>query len=88
MELVSPLLANTMVLLAIIAGLAGAAWWIIALYWVHSREKEAKLRFIKLPEGLQETISGIPWGLILFYIFIAVSLIGYVIYVCVEGVTY
>jgi hypothetical protein len=73
---------------AIIVGLSVAGWWIIAMYWLHGREIESKLNRVELPDGLQEAFTGIPAALRVFYAFIVLSLIGYVLYVWLGGVTY
>jgi len=88
MELVSPAYVNIMAVLAIVSGLVLSIWWVVATYWMHSREQEAKLRQIRLPAELSEVISGTPPALVIFYIFIAVSLVGYIIFVWLGGVTY
>lgn len=88
MELVNPLLVNLMAIAAIAAGLALAAWWIAGLYWMQSRQDEEKLRQIKFPAELREAASGIPAALVIFYVFMGLTLIGYVLYAWLGGVTY
>ncbi|HEX2951428.1 MAG TPA: hypothetical protein VHV83_17935 [Armatimonadota bacterium] len=88
MELVSPSLVNIIALLAISTGLVVTAWWVIALYGVHSRKDEKELPEIDLPAHLHEILSGIPPALMAFYIFTGITLVAYVISVWVAGVSY
>lgn len=83
-----PLLANLLAVAAILGGLALGAWWIIGLYWVHSRKQEEELPEVELPERLREIFTGIPAVLVIFYIFIGVSMLGYVVYVWLGGIRY
>lgn len=87
MELFS-LFVNLIAISAIIAGLAIGAWWVIGLYFVHSRKEEKELPEIELPAKLHEVFTGIPSVLILFYAFIALSLILYVLYIWLGGLVY
>jgi len=87
MEL-SPVLVNTIAIIAMAAGLAAAAWWLIGLYWLHSRREEKELPEVELPSNLHEVFTGIPPVLIIFYSFIALSLLVYVAYISIGGITY
>ncbi|MBI2842322.1 MAG: hypothetical protein HYX78_02875 [Armatimonadetes bacterium] len=87
MEL-NPLLANIMAVVAIISGIIIAAWWVIGLYWVHSRKTEEELPEIDMPSHLHEVLTGTPPFLIIFYIFIGISLVAYVLYIWIGGLNY
>lgn len=87
MEL-NPLLSNIIVVLAIITGLAVGIWWIISLYFMHTRKSEDDLPEVELPGDLHEVVAGIPAALVVFYAFILVSLVGYVVYIWLGGITY
>lgn len=88
MELVSPLLVNLMAVVAIISGLSIAVYLIIGLYWMHTRDAENRLPRVDLPADLHEVLTGIPLVLTIFYIFTALSLVGYVLYIWKGGITY
>jgi hypothetical protein len=88
MELASPLLVNMMAITAMLIGLVIVAWWIIALYWMHTRDVEGRLPQVNLPADLHEVLTGIPLALTIFYIFIALSLAGYVLYIWKGGISY
>ena len=83
-----PLFVNFIVAAAVIAGISFAIWWIIGLYWVYSRREERELPEIELPANLHEVFTGIPPVLIAFIIFIFASLILYVAYIWLGGITY
>jgi hypothetical protein len=87
MEL-NPLLANIIAAVAIITGIALATWWVISLYLVHSRSQEEELPEIDLPGDLHETVTGFPTAVKIFIVLIAVSLILYVVYAWLGGITY
>lgn len=87
MEL-NPLLTNIIAVLAMITGLAIGAWFIIALYAVHSRRQEEELPEVSLPGHLHEVISGAPAALVIFYTFTVVVMILYVIYIWLGGLSY
>lgn len=88
MELVSPLLVNAIAVIAIVVGLMLAAWFVVALYGVYSREREPEMPTIDLPAQLREVLTGLPPAMIIFGVFIAVSLVGYVLYIRLGGITY
>ncbi len=77
-----------MAILAALVGLVIAAWWIVGLYWMHTRDVENKLPHVDLPADLHEVLTGIPLALTIFYIFTALSLVGYVLYIWTSGVAY
>ena len=87
MEL-NPLLPNIIASAAIILGIALATWWVIGLYWVHTRRQEEELPEVDLPGDLHEVIPGVPVVMTIFYVFIALSLVLYVIYIWLGGMTY
>jgi hypothetical protein len=55
---------------------------------VHSRKVEEELPEIELPAHLHEVFTGVPAALIIFYAFIAASLVVYVLYIWLGGITY
>ncbi len=87
MEL-NPLFVNVIAVVAIVTGIAIALWWIIGLYFMHTRREEDELAEIDLPGDLHEVIPGVPAVMTTFYIFIALSLVLYVIYIWLGGITY
>ena len=87
MEL-NPIYANIIAATAIISGLILVGWWVAALYWVRSRKEEKELPEVDLPAHLHEVSVGVPPALVMFYLFIALSLVGYVVYIWLSGVTY
>lgn len=87
MELSWPLMAF-IATIAIIAGIALGAWYVIGLYWLHSRKEEKELQDIELPANLHEVFTGVPPVLIIFYIFMFVFSIAYVIYIWLGGLSY
>jgi len=87
MEL-NPLYPNIIAIAAMIAGLLVGGWWVVSLYWLHSRKEEKELEEIELPGHIHESMSGVPPALIIFLIFIGVSLISYVLYTWLAGVRY
>jgi hypothetical protein len=84
----NPLFVNIIAVIAMITGLSIAAWWLIGLYWIHSRKHEQELPEIELPANLHEVFTGVPPVLIVFYAFIALSLVSYVLYIWLGGITY
>lgn len=74
--------------MAIVAGILIAIWWVIALYWMHSRRAEAKLPELEIPVSIREAITGVPMALIVFFAFTIVTMISYVLTVWLGGVTY
>jgi len=88
MELVSPLLINLLAVVAILSGLALAAWWVVGLYWMHSRRQEEDLPKVELPDRLHEVFAGTPPVLVIFYIFTAISMGVYVLYIWLGGISY
>ncbi len=76
------------VVLAILAGIAISVWWLVAVFWVHSREKEKELDHIELPDEITEVLTGIPPALWIFYVFIAITMLGYVLGIWLSGATY
>ena len=87
MEL-NPLTSNLLAIAAIAAGLLLAGWWVIGLYSVHSRKEEKEMREVDLPGHLHEVTSGVPLVLIVFFTFIGISLVGYVLYIWLGGISY
>lgn len=87
MELYS-MFVNLIAIAAIVGGLVLGGWWVIALYFVHSRKEEKELPEIELPERIHEVFTGIPPALILFYAFIGLSMILYVLYIWLGRVLY
>ncbi len=83
-----PLLVNIIAIAAIVAGIAVAVWWVIALFWMHSRKEEAELPELEVPTGIKEVISGVPMALIIFFTFVGLTMICYVLAVWLGGVTY
>jgi len=83
-----PMFVNLIAITAIIGGLTLGVWWTIALYLVHSRKEEKELPEIELPARLHEVFTGIPPALILFYVFIGLSMILYVLYIWLGRVVY
>lgn len=77
-----------MAVAAIVAGLAFAASWIISLYFVRTRKEEDELAEVELPGHLHEVMAGIPTTLVVFFSFILVSLVIYLLYVWLRGITY
>lgn len=88
MELVTQALVSIMAIMAIVVGLSAAAYWIVAFYAMHGREKEKELPRVSVPGDIQEVFSGVPAALIIFFILIGISLISYVIAVWQYGVSY
>ena len=88
MELVSPIFVNTIAVLAMIGGVALAAWLIIAFYAVHSRKAEHELPEVELPGHIHEVAAGVPLAIILLIIFMAISMVSYVLYIWLGGITY
>lgn len=88
MELVSPSFMTGIVIAAMVGGFAIGIWWIISLYGVHSRKSEKELPEVELPGHIHEVMSGIPVAVAIFYAFILVSLIVYVLYIWLGGLTY
>lgn len=71
-----------------LTGLVAAAWWIIGLYWMHSRAVGSKLPHVSLPADLHGAPAGISWALMVFYVFTALSLVGYLLYVWQRNAAY
>ena len=87
MELSKPLM-NLIVWLTVIAGLAIGAWYLIGLYWMHSRREEKELTEVDLPGDLHEVFSGVPPAMTIAYVFVFIFGIAYVIYIWQGGITY
>lgn len=77
-----------MALAAIIAGIAMTAWWVIGLYWIHSREVEEELPKVGFVQGIQEVLTGAPLALMIFFAFMFLSMVGYVLYIWQGGISY
>lgn len=88
MELANPLLMNLLALAAIVSGVFVAAWFIIALHWIHSRKVEDEMPEVDLPGHLHEVLAGVPPAIVLFLIFVAVSMVLYVVYIWAGGISY
>ena len=88
MELVSQGLTNIIAIVAIIAGILLAVWWLVGLYAVQSRKQEHELPEVDLPADLHETISGVPTFLWIFILLTGVTLVAYVLSVWITGVSY
>jgi hypothetical protein len=87
MEL-NPLYPNIIAIAAMVAGLLVGGWWVVSLYWLHSRREEKELPEIELPGHIHEVFFGVPPAMIIFLVFIGVSLISYVLYIWLAGVRY
>lgn len=88
MELVTPGLTNWIAYLAIIGGILLGAWWVTALYFVHSRKQEEELPEFNLLAHLHEVEAAVPVAVIILCTFIGVSMVAYVISVWLVGVSY
>lgn len=88
MELLNPKFANLIAIAAIVLGLILAGWWVTALYGMRTRDEEDKLPQTAFPADIHEGSAGVPPALRAFYIFIALSLIGYVLYIWLGGISY
>ena len=88
MELISPLYMNIMAMAAILLGLALTAWWIVGLISVRSRDKDDDLPKETFGSDIQEVITGIPAVLKIFFTFMVLTMIGYVLYIWLGGVSY
>lgn len=87
MEL-STTLMNLILTLAILLGLAIGGWYVIGLYWVHSRKEEKELPEVELPGHIHEVFTGVPPVLGIFYAFIAIFGVAYVVYIWLGGLSY
>jgi hypothetical protein len=83
-----PLIVNSLAIAAVTVGILLGSWWIIGLYWVRNRSGEDDLTEESLPGDYHEESTGVPPVLTIFYIFIGVSLIVYVIYTALRGISY
>ena len=88
MEVLSPGLMYALAIAAMIAGVLTGAWWIVSLYWLHSRETEDALPKVGLPDDIEEVLIGVPPTMVFFYIFIGLSLVFYVIFIWLGGQSY
>jgi|GEM_PF-1759724 len=88
MELVVPFLVYIIAILAIVSGLGLVIWWIIGLYWMHSRGKEHELQEVTVPANIKEKFTGIPLVLIILMIFTGITMVTYVLTVWQTGVSY
>jgi hypothetical protein len=86
MEL-NPLFANVLAWILIAGGLALAVWWVIGLHAVRTRE-EKELREADLPGYDHEPVPSVPPVMIIFYVFMALSCMGYVLFVWLGGIRY
>jgi hypothetical protein len=87
-ELVSPAYFNIVATIAMIGGLALAVWWILAMYSMRTREEEDVAERTDLPDGLAESSARVPPALKLFFLMVAVTMIAYVVYDWLGGVSY
>ena len=87
MELI-PLFVNVLALVAMAFGLAIAAWFVVGLFWVHSRREEQELPEVELPGNVHEVFAAVPPVLVAFFLFIALSAVAYVLYIWLGGITY
>jgi hypothetical protein len=87
MEL-NPLYMNVIAITATVAGLLTGGWWVVSLYWLHSRKEEKELPEVELPGQVHEAFSRVPPAMIIFLVFIGVSLVAYVLYIWLAGVRY
>ncbi len=87
MEL-NPIFVNLIAWIAMAAGMLLAVWWLIGLLWVRDRGADEEIREAGLPGNLHEASGGIPPVLIIFFALIAVSLVFYVLFVWLGGITY
>ncbi|MCL5103463.1 MAG: hypothetical protein M1133_05035 [Armatimonadetes bacterium] len=88
MELVNQELTNIIAIVAMVAGILLAVWWLVGLYSVHTRKQEHELPEVDLPADLHETISGVPAFLWIFILLTGVTLVAYVVSVWLSGVSY
>jgi len=79
---------NMIAVVAILVGLGLAGWWIIGLYGIHSRREEHELPEVDLPGHMHEVVSGVPPVLWLFYALMFATLVLYVLYIWLGGVSY
>ena len=87
MEL-NPLFVNLIAIASIIGALLLGAWWIIGFYGVRNRANETELSESDMPGSAHETSTGIPPVLVIFYIFMGLSMLLYVLYIWLGGVSY
>jgi hypothetical protein len=88
MELVSPALVNWLAVAAMVVGTAVAAWFALGLYGVRNRKEETELAEAELPGHSHEVMSGIPPVLVAFFIVMGASLLFYILFVWLGGITY
>ena len=87
MEL-NPLLVNVLAYVAMAAGLALAGWWAVSLHGVRSRTQQEELPEAELPGHLHEVDLGVAPGLVIFYVFMFVFIVGYVLFIWLGGIGY
>ena len=88
MELINPQLNNLIAYVAILTGLILTFWWIIGLYGMRNRSSEDDQPTEDFQTDAHESGTGVPSVLKLFYVFIALSLISYVLYIKFGGISY
>ncbi|MHB1458660.1 MAG: hypothetical protein ACYC0V_17265 [Armatimonadota bacterium] len=88
MELINPQLNNLITYIVIFAGLAISTWCIIGLYGMRNRNSEDDKPKEDFQPDAHESGTGVPTVLKLFYAFIALSMILYVLYIRIEGISY
>lgn len=88
MELVAPGLTNIIAWLAMLVGVVFAGWWAVGLLRIRSREEEQEGPEIEAPAGLREKLNGVPPVLVIFIVFVAVAMVGYILAVWLAGVSY
>jgi hypothetical protein len=82
------LLTNLVAVASIILGLGVGIWLLMSLFWIHSKRQEHELPEVDLPANIHEVFTGVPPALVVFYIFIMVTGIGYVAYIWLRGISY
>lgn len=88
MELINPQFNNLIAVIAILVGLIISVWLVVGLYGVRNRSSENDLPVEAFNPGEHESGAHVPIVLVLFYIFIALSLILYVLYIKFGGISY
>lgn len=88
MELINPQFDNLIAIIAISIGLVISIWFVIGLYGMRARNDEDNQPVEGLHNGKHESGTGVPVALKIFYIFIALSLVLYVLYIKIGGISY
>lgn len=88
MELINSQLNNLIAVVAIFAGLIISIWWVIGLYGMRNRNSEDDQPKEDFQPEAHESGTSVPTVLKLFYAFIALSMILYVLYIRIGGISY